>query len=310
MSNVENLIMLAGEQAAPNLLPARYFQPKQAIILHTSFPRSKLIAENLKLRLSELHPRLELIDDYNVGDIRNQISAILSDLPAPVVNITGGTKPMSIGALEAAKQNQASVCYVRSQGAKTELDLYSFDENMATFISKTLTLTGTIDIDDYLTIYFGNTYQFTGFKSGPGKKFEITIHQALLPNVDEIKTGWKHTSGAVDIDFIIRCNNQIGIIEAKTGKKALSADGIKQLAVAGGQRFFGTYIKRFLVIDRLWDEKTNIRKLAEAIGIVPIELPGFSATGKINNADLEKMLSVIYKELGQPLKKLESAPLP
>jgi hypothetical protein len=132
----------------------------------------------------------------------------------------------------------------------------------------------------------------------------------LLPNVDEIKTGWKHTSGAVDIDFIIRCNNQIGIIEAKTGKKALSADGIKQLAVAGGQRFFGTYIKRFLVIDRLWDEKTNIRKLAEAIGIVPIELPGFSATGKINNADLEKMLSVIYKELGQPLKKLESAPLP
>lgn len=305
MARVETLIMLAGEQAAPNLLPARYFKPKQVIILHTSFPRSIQIAQNLKLCLQELQPRLEQIEGYDVRVIRQQVATLLKDLPSAMLNITGGTKPMSIGALEAARQTQARVCYVRSQGAKTEIDLYSFDETGAPFIHETVPLTGTIDIEDYLTIYFGNAYQYTDFKSGPGEDFEKTIYQALLPNVDEVKTGWKHTSGAVDVDFIIRCNNQIGIIEAKTGKKALTADGIKQLAVAGGQRFFGTYVKRFLVIDRLWDEKTNIRKLAESIGIVVIELPGFSATGKINNDELDKMLTAIYKTLGQPLRNSE-----
>jgi hypothetical protein len=186
------------------------------------------MAKNLGSRLKEMKPRLIQIDDYNVGKIREQVQAILVDLPLAMVNITGGTKPMSIGALQAAFQCNAQALYVRSQGAQTEIDLYGFDPAGMPFVSKTIPLKGTISIEDYLVAYFGRTHQSTGFGTGAGEAFERAIYAALLPEVDEILPGWKHKSGAVDVDFVIRCNNQIGIIEAKTGKKALTADGIKR----------------------------------------------------------------------------------
>jgi len=296
------MIVLAGEQAAPNLLPARQFQPSQVIIVHTAFTQSKQKAKNLALRLKELQPELRIIADYDPAQAMQILEGLLAEFPRATVNITGGTKPMSITALLAAREMQGQPFYVRSQGAKTEVDLYTFDGRGYPIVSETVTISDTINIDDYLTVYFGMTYQFTGFAKGQGEAFERAVRAVLEPEVDEIKAGWKHNSGAVDVDLVVRCNNQIGIIEVKSGGKARTTEGVKQLAMAGGQRFFGTYVQRILVIDQTWTDRSNNRALAEALGIVLIELPGYAATGTLGRVESVTLIDKVHSALGKPAK--------
>jgi hypothetical protein len=295
------MIVLTGEQAAPNLLPARQFQPDRVIILHTAFPKSKQIAQNLALCLQELEPELHLMADYDPAQAVDTLEGLLTESPRATVNVTGGTKPMSFAALLAAREAQGQPFYVRSQGGKTEVDLYVFDSRGYPVIGETVTISNTINIDDYLTVYFGKTYTFTGFTKGRGEAFERAVFKALEPQVDEIKVGWKHNSGAVDVDLVVRCNNQIGIIEVKSGGKARTTEGIKQLAVAGGQRFFGTYTRRVLVIDQVWADKSNNRALAEALGIVLVELPGYAATGALDEAECATLIAQVHSALGKPV---------
>lgn len=300
------LIMLAGEQTAPNLLAARHFNPGQVIILHTDFPKSGVMAGRLELRLEALNPQLIPIDAYDPGKITHQISALLPNMPGTLINITGGTKPMSIGALEAARQAGCQPIYVTSQGAQTNLDFYAFADDGTPFIREQLTIENVISLEDYLVSYFGKDYQFTGYggeEGSQGQAFEQAIHQALAPHVDEIEIGWKHASGAVDVDAVMRCNNQVGIMEIKTGNKARTTEGIKQLAVAGGQRFFGTYTKRFLVIDRAWPPKSNNKALAEALGIALIELPGFGSENGLTIEEQNHLIQSVHRALSAPTKK-------
>lgn len=119
--------------------------------------------------------------------------------------------------------------------------------------------------------------------------------------MDEVKIGWKHNSGAVDVDLIVRCNNQIGIIEVKTGNVARKSDGIKQLAVAGGQRFFGTYTKRILVVDQDWSHQKNLQTLADALGIAVVSLTSFSRSGSIDASDAQALVSLVHRLLGSPV---------
>jgi hypothetical protein len=296
------MILLAGEQAAPNLLPARQFQPSRVVILHTDLAKSKRIAENLALCLQELQPELRSIADYDPARAIQTLEGLLVEFPCATVNITGGTKPMSLAALLAAREAQGQPFYVRSQGAKTEMDIYVFDKRGLPAIGETVTISNTISIDDYLTVYFGRTYQFTGFTKSQGGAFERAVSATLKPQVDEIKAGWKHESGAVDVDLVVRCNNQIGIIEVKSGGRARTTEGVKQLAVAGGQRFFGTYVRRILVIDQLWADKSNNRALAEALGIVLIELPSYAATGTLDDAECATLIDKVHSALGKPIK--------
>lgn len=302
-AKLENMIVLTGEQAAPNLLSARYFNPKRIFILHTRFHKSKYMAENLAECMKEIQCCLVEIDDFDVGKIRSQVLALLAGRSDTMVNITGGTKLMSIGALDAARIANAQVLYVRSQGGKTEVDLLGFKEDGATYRCETFPLIGNISIDDYLMAYFGDTYHFGAFATGSGRAFELALNDVLKVIVDEVRPAWEHNSKSLNVDFIIRCSNQIGIIEAKTGKKAQTMDGIKQLATAGGQRFFGTYVQRFLVIDQeLRKDNENNRELAEAIGIKLVELPSFSTSGSISAEDQANLAEAIHNAMGKPLK--------
>jgi hypothetical protein len=296
------MFLLAGEQTAPNLLPARHFRPKQIHILHTDFWKSELMAKRLRSRLAEMSSQLHPIEAYDVGKATKQITDLLKGKSGAFVNVTGGTKPMSMAAMAAARTTLAQPFYVRSQRGKTEVDFYGFDEEGDPLVVETMTIDDTISLEDYLVSYFGSQYEFTGYGSGHGLAFEQAIHQTIAPHVDEIGVGWKHESGAVDVDFVIRCNNQVGIIEAKVGGKARSTDGIKQLAVAGGQRFFGTYTRRFLVIDQEWSARSNNRALAEAIGIMLVELPGFAETGQLQDDEKAVLVAAVHRALGKPVR--------
>lgn len=292
------MIVLAGEQAAPNLLPARYFRPGRVIIAHTAAPKSRRPAEHLALCLAEMQPELRLIADFDPGAALQTMCDLLVEFPHALVNVTGGTKPMFLAALLAARDKQADPFYVRSDGAKTMVDWYCFDGEGRPALGETEVIEDTITIDDYLTVYFGPTYQFTGPSTNPGGAFEEAVLAALEPEVSEIKAGWKHDSGAVDVDLVVRCSNQIAIVEVKGGKRSGTTEGIKQLAVAGGQRFFGTYARRVLVVDQSWPQRSNNRALAEALNITLIELPGYAAKGIIDDAEGVVLAGQFHQLLG------------
>lgn len=297
------MVMLAGEQAAPNLLPVRYFEPAHILILHTDFPQSETAAKNLRLRMGDTAVTLQPVAAYDPKAAAISIQSHLCEHTQALVNVTGGTKPMSIAALVAAKATRSTPFYVRSQQAQTILDFYGFDEDGIPSITEAITIQDTISIDDHLTVYFGQNYHFTGLGDGPGRVFEEAIFATVDPIVDEVKVGWKHISGAVDVDFIVRCNNQIGIIEAKSGNRAASTEGIKQLAVAGGQRFFGTYTKRILIVDQDWTNKSNNRELAKAVGIVLVELPRFAKLKSLCTEEQQQLSATILGVLGKPINR-------
>ena len=161
-------------------------------------------------------------------------------------------------------------------------------------------LPGLITLDDYLRA-FVDGYQLTGFakdEASKGTRFERAIHTALEPVVDEIAVGLK-LLGVVDVDFVVRCANQVGIIEAKTGSGGKK--GIDQLSTAGEPRNLGTYTQKLLVSDQVWDHTlSNLRELAEARRIEVIELPSFSTEGSLAVEDGEKLTQRVCKSLGRP----------
>ena len=77
-------------------------------------------------------------------------------------------------------------------------------------------------------------------------------------------------STSLEVDLVFRIDNQIGIAEVKTGRKALSKEGIDQLNTAAGREYLGTYTKKFLIIDREYEQNNKI--LAKERNIHVIEL--------------------------------------
>ena len=305
MSNLQfsSMVLLAGEQAAPNLLPVRHFQPRQVFILHSRYTSSIAKANNLKMLLKDANPQLEQIEDYDIGRIKDKVLSLLNKLPSAMVNVTGGTKPMSVGAMEAARQGSAQAFYVRSQEGETRIDLYDFDGTGSPFVSDTLVIQGTINLNDYLVSYFGNEWKECGPSGeGDGLIFEQALYEVFQKSTDDVVSSWRDSSNQVEMDFVIRCNNQIGIIQAKTGNAARSLDGIKQLMTGGEQRYFGTFAKRLLIIDQIWGKnESKLRELCETLKIRLIELPGFSVMKTVSDEDRIKLMDAVYEEVGRPL---------
>ncbi|MDI6631878.1 MAG: DUF1887 domain-containing protein, partial [Thermoanaerobacteraceae bacterium] len=102
-------------------------------------------------------------------------------------------------------------------------------------------------------------------------------------------------TGALEIDLVLRCGNRVGIAEVKSGKKARSKEGIDRLNAAADPRFLGTYIKKFLILDREYEP--NNLELARAYGITVIELSS-AQNGELSREDTEKLIQTAKTELG------------
>jgi hypothetical protein len=303
------LVSLVGEQPIPNLLPILYLQPAVAVLVHSGLTRPAAD------RLSSLLPACcgscawQVDDPYDIERIRADLSERLAgegwsagDL---VFNLTGGTKPMSFAAYLVASGLRASFVYLQTEGKQSRLYHYAFDTSGAPCPPEWKPLPVLLDIDTYLRV-FVKAYQVTGYANAEdGGLFERAIHEALMPPVvDEILVGVK-LLGAVDVDFVVRCGNQIGIIEAKTGKGVKK--GIDQLNTAGGQRYLGTYTEKVLVSDQHWDRtRSNLRELAEARRVEVIELPSFAATGELSAEDKASLANQVRARLGRPAREADA----
>lgn len=292
------MILLVGEQPAPNLLPTRWLKPNAAVLVYTN--RTQRVAENLRNLLETDHDCLLcLVPPYNIPEIQGEVQRFLSkNLPehAFTFNLTGGTKPMVLAAFSLAHLCEAPFVYFQTEGNRSQLYHYVFTED-GIRLEKVDDLPDLITIDDYLRA-FVSSYQLTGFaKEEAGGIFEQAIYEALEPIVDEILAGVR-LMGALEIDLVVRCNNQVGIIEAKTGRGVKK--GIDQLNTAGGRDYLGIYTRKMLVSDQRWDHtRSNLKELAEARRIEVIELPSHTASGQISTEDVEHLRQAVCKQLGR-----------
>jgi hypothetical protein len=297
-------ISLIGEQPIPNLLPSRYQSPNTAVLVYTD--RTQIAAKRLgRLLPGNCEAVFCLVSAYNIREIVQTLQSLIAEnrwtAANLLFNLTGGTKAMALAAYLVAAEQYAPFLYLQSEGKKTRLYRYEFDAARTPYVSTDQLLPGLITIDDYLCAYVDN-YQLTGFaKNEAGGLFERAVYEALKPAMDEIVAGVS-LLGALEIDLVVRCDNQVGIIEAKTGPGVKK--GIDQLNTAGGQRYLGTYTCKILVSDQYWDKsRSDLRQLAEARQIEVIELSSFHTSQRLSPEDVERLQRSVCKQLGREVNK-------
>lgn len=294
------LITLVGEQPIPNLLPIYHYQPVATLAMHSV--KTQKAAELLgKLIARQVNFWPLLVDAY---DIRAIQVAVLTEIeqrglavPGLIFNLTGGTKPMSLAAYFAAQQLGAPMIYLQTEGKHSRLLRYEFRQ-AEPFLVENILLPALIKIDDYLQAFLGNEYgQRKMVPDDDGHRFEQAIANALRPVLDELQCAVS-LKGVVDVDLIARCDNQVGILEAKLGKNHMK-QGIDQLNTAGGQTFLGTYTQKFLVSDQDWSVYSDLKELATARNITLIELLNSRGQPSLSEENTAKLRQAVLAGLGR-----------
>ncbi len=284
------LNLLIGEQPVPNLLPTRHLKPDTAVLVHTE--RTKAIAERLQnvLEGGSITCVLCSVDPYDLPAIRDALQQFIqTNLQGHeiVFNLTGGTKIMSLAAFLVASQLDAPVVYFQTEGGHSLLYHYQFTGQKDVRLEKQEEIAGSITLDDYLRAQVG---EYT--KEPPRNEFEQQVYQALqvIPDL-EILTSVR-LQGALEVDFVVRLGNQVGVIEAKT-KGAKS--GIDQIQAVAEQRYLGTYVAKFLVSGHSVDR--NNKNLAKAYNIEVIEVLSYGSTGNLSKKDQGALQQRILERL-------------
>jgi len=125
------LLHLVSEQTMQNLLPLLALKPKTVVQVRSRDDRFHQAAENLKravvsLQKTSFYRDLEpeffevVIDEASPSPdrTRRKVGESLSLWPGAVVNLTGGTKPMAIGAYLAAEYQHEPVLYCDTQARR------------------------------------------------------------------------------------------------------------------------------------------------------------------------------------------------
>jgi len=123
-----NLLHLVSEQTVQNLLPILALRPENVIQVRSSEERFIKAASNLNIAVSALDSAGRLLFpmpkffDWEINkasptadQTRRKVGEALSLWPGCVVNLTGGTKQMSIGAFLAAEYQGEASLYCDSQ---------------------------------------------------------------------------------------------------------------------------------------------------------------------------------------------------
>lgn len=285
------MVCLVGEQPVPNLLPIRHCQPQEVVLAYSS--TTKCVSNNLEQLLKgEFSVVSHEVPPYDIVAAQKELAEYLSqnrwqetDL---LFNLTGGTKPMSLAAFRVAQEKVAPIVYLQSEGGESVLYRYTFDDSGLS-LQERIILDELLTIGDYLSAHGLGNYQ----RRSETDQFQQIVFQALQPHVSEILPGV--SVGALEIDLLIRCGNQVGVAEVKSGKAAERKNSIDQLSTASQREFLGTYTKRFLILSRLLG--TNNRALAEAHGHIIIELLD-DHSGGLSKKDQTRLVETVTRALG------------
>ena len=278
------MVLLVGEQPAPNLLPVRHYKPRGVILVYSDF--TARIAGNLQ---EVLQTRLCIkcqVPAYDIKRVREVLTGVLEkhgwqghDL---VFNLTGGTKLMMLAAYSVAQEMGSRCLYLVSEKGQSEVHRFGFKGGSFVRMPPERIAT-TITLDDHLRVYVG------GYRSqAPRDEFERAVVEKLRPRsspIEEIVTDVRPlaTSG-LEIDALVRIGNQVGVLEIK---KRADKRGIDQLTTAASREYLGTYVRKFLIAANKVGPPTE--RLARAHGIQIIELLSYGRAGRLTADDTSKL---------------------
>ena len=284
------MVLLIGEQPAPNLLPVRHLKPDVAVLAYTD--RTQRVAENLEVLLKPDSACLRCpVEPYNVTAAQEQLRALLESTLTGyefVFNLTGGTKLMALAALGLAHIYRAPFIYLQTTEHGSRLYHYVLEDGEIRR-SKVEDLATTISLDDYLRMHLG------AYEVGePRNDLEHQVREALRSS-PELEVFWSvrpQGLGALEIDFAVRLGNQVGVGEVKTkGDKS----GIDQINAVAEQRHLGTYVRKFLISGKKVD--SNNRELAKAYAIEVIELSSYSEIQTLSERDRQQLVRTVVARL-------------
>lgn len=119
---MRTLLCLLSEQHVPNLLSVHHFQPDRLVLVESEAMRKRRVADNLLQALAiggrdyggDRCLRLALTHEDALPQIRHTLQDAYGRHPSDewVVNVTGGTKPMSIGAYQFFSVLGATLVYI------------------------------------------------------------------------------------------------------------------------------------------------------------------------------------------------------
>lgn len=255
------LIALIGEQQLPNYLAARYYQPD--VVLSVYSEKTEPQYKNLQKMLQHNGISVDGIktDPYDLATIGKAINDKLATMvgvsaQSLIVNLTGGTKIMSLAAYQVAVQWNAPVIYLQSEKGKSILDYYSWQDHQLYHHKPAKELPEYLTLKDMLDLHLGDKWDRKRKEPNDiGYLFELAIGQTLQNHGYEITYGISDKKKQIDIDVMARQKNHIMIVEAKTkgGKTDHSFEGIKQLST--GMRYLGgTYTYPFLITNYVLPE--------------------------------------------------------
>jgi hypothetical protein len=115
------LIQLVSEQAMPNLLAAMAIQPDRIVHLCTDTPKTRKGSDSLRRAYKAASLHLEVTAERlsampAMREVRDVVARLLREDEKAVLNFTGGTKLMSIGAYAAALVCKRPSFYVDTSG--------------------------------------------------------------------------------------------------------------------------------------------------------------------------------------------------
>lgn len=290
---MSTLISLVGEQPAPNVLPIRHFAPEQIVLVCTK--RTLRLSENIAAVLGErvVRPFCET-EAYYVDAIKASLLQYIEQhgwrSDTLIFNLTGGTKPMAIAALEIARQYGATTFYYQTEENESLLHIYRFDGTQL-LCQKPIQIQVSLSIDEFLRLYIGR-YEKGEFKNDFERQVAAVLEQ-LGTDYDFRPTLRLTGIGPnVEVDGVVRFRNTIGVIEVCV--HATKKEGIDQLASVTDQKTLGTYTKKFLIsADEL---HANDQALAKAYQIKPIVLPS-GRDETLSNEDKQKLIAAIKAEM-------------
>lgn len=294
------MISLVGEQPVPSLLPIRHLVPDEVALIHTH--ASKKVSDNLRPLLEKSSRVIPFeVTAYDILKIKKSLDDFVSShrwQPGDLTfNLTGGTKPMSLAAFQLAQELRANVAYLQSEGGRSLLYTYVWREEQLALHGRQ-EISPLLSIDDFLRCHGLGDYKLTYSNSQNdfGGEFETAVFRALKSVCDEVVQGIRFLRFPhVELDFIFRIGNQIGIGEAKTGVEAGKKNSIDQLNSATHREFLGTYTRKFLFMNgRL---TPNNRKLIDAYRINAVELNEPLVKGSLGKSDRKKLAERISKSL-------------
>lgn len=264
-----NLLMtLLGEQPLPNLMPLwqyRQFDAVQFVVSERTLPLAEMLADYLPNdpQLHDLHlfPPL-CVPPYDLPQARFKIGeGLLQALnagSAVTLNLTGGTKLMSLAAMQAAYGLAVPLLYVSSENG--EMIFYTSDGVQ----TRREPIVLHISVEQYLRAHGIEVSLNPSFRpaSEPpfrppkeGDPLEAAVFEAARQSgkFDDVRRNLYirrpgRNGGFVDneLDVVVTRNGVLGVCSCKAGSN-LSNDDLYELEALSSREKFGIYCGRVFV---------------------------------------------------------------